>query len=62
MHFANAGAYILALSAVAAGLLLCTDYVLVQLAWHVAGHAGRMIGYAAGRPRRAIRPSKRQPS
>ena len=28
MHFANAGAYILALSAVAAGLLLCTDYVL----------------------------------
>jgi len=44
MHFANAGAYILALSTFAAGLLLCTDYVLVQLAWGIAGRAGRILG------------------
>jgi DNA segregation ATPase FtsK/SpoIIIE, S-DNA-T family len=52
MHFASAGSYILALSAVAVGLLLCTDYVLVQLAWEVAGHAGRIArSRAAGETR-----------
>ena len=51
MHFANAGAYILALSAFAAGLLLCTDYVLVQLAWEIAGRAGKIgrLARPAGR-------------
>ncbi|HTU26178.1 MAG TPA: DNA translocase FtsK [Pirellulales bacterium] len=42
MHFANAGAYILAVSTFAAGLLLCTDYVLVQLAFEVTGRVGRL--------------------
>ncbi len=45
MHFASAGSYILALSAIAVGLLLCTDYVLVQLAWEVAGRAGRIAQF-----------------
>ncbi len=31
LHFARAGSYILTSSAIAAGLLLCTDYVLVQM-------------------------------
>ncbi len=31
MHFARAGSYILTFSAIIAGLLLCTDYVLVQM-------------------------------
>ena len=34
MHFATVGAYILTLSLILGGLLLCTDYVLVRLfAW-----------------------------
>jgi len=33
MHFASAGAYILTVSVVLAGLLLCTDYVLFRLAF-----------------------------
>ncbi len=35
MHFARAGSYILTFSAIVAGLLLCTDYVLVQMVGHV---------------------------
>ena len=50
MHFAAAGAYILMVSTIVAGLLLCTDYVLVRFAARsvafVGGgmlHAGRVV-------------------
>ncbi len=33
MHFATVGAYILTLSVIVGGLLLCTDYVLLRLGW-----------------------------
>ncbi len=39
-HFATAGTYIFALSVLAAGLLLCTDYVLL----HVAAATGLLAG------------------
>ena len=35
MHFANAGAYILTLSAIAGGLLLCTEYTLLRISMRV---------------------------
>jgi S-DNA-T family DNA segregation ATPase FtsK/SpoIIIE len=43
MHFAAVGAYILALSLVLGGLLLCTDYLLI-----------RVFGWAIGRPVRSL--------
>jgi len=33
MHFATVGAYILTLSVIFGGLLLCTDYVLLRICW-----------------------------
>ena len=62
MHFATAGAYILVVSLLAGGLLLSTDYLLVQLsAWAVAGPAkgvslalggvGQMVDKRRARPR-----------
>ncbi len=47
MHFATAGTFILTLSVIFAGLLLCTDYVLVRAAARALGISGRgltMIG------------------
>ncbi|NLE37381.1 MAG: DNA translocase FtsK [Pirellulaceae bacterium] len=42
-HFASVGSYILTLSMIAGGLLLCTDYVLV-----------RLFAWTLGRPLRAL--------
>ncbi len=47
MHFANVGAYILTVSLILGGLLLCTDYLVIRLfAWTVAAPA-RGIGRGA---------------
>jgi len=43
MHFASVGAYILTVSMVVGGLLLCTDYVLI-----------RLIAWGVGRPTRGL--------
>jgi len=43
MHFAAVGAYILALSLILGGLLLCTDYLLI-----------RIFAWAVGRPVRSL--------
>jgi S-DNA-T family DNA segregation ATPase FtsK/SpoIIIE len=43
LHFAPAGAWILIATVLAVGLLLSTDYVLLQMAGHLAG-AGLMVG------------------
>ena len=37
MHFATVGAYILTLSVIVGGLLLCTDYVLLRITALVVG-------------------------
>ncbi|MEX1223387.1 MAG: DNA translocase FtsK 4TM domain-containing protein, partial [Pirellulales bacterium] len=57
MNFAAAGSYILALSLVAAGLLLTTDYWLLRFAaWSIAMPASRMGGLV----RRRQAPSRRK--
>ena len=46
-HFASMGAYIFVLSLIAGGLLLCTDYILIQLlAWGI-GTPVRSLGRGA---------------
>jgi S-DNA-T family DNA segregation ATPase FtsK/SpoIIIE len=53
LHFANVGAYILVISVVLGGLLLCTDYVLLYiLAWAV-GMPARRFGRGVFRGGRA---------
>ena len=52
MNFAAIGSYVLTLSVVAAGLLLCTDYVLVRLTALVVG---KPTVIAARLGRRALR-------
>ena len=51
-HFAATGSYILVLSLVAGGLLLCTDYVLIRLSAALFGtpmaYAGRELAKGAG--------------
>lgn len=44
MHFATAGAYVLVLCLTAAGLLLCTDYVLLRLSALLLGPPTRQMG------------------
>ncbi len=62
MHFATVGAYILTISLILGGLLLCTDYVLVRLLTLVVGkptrglsrgvlHAGAACAQRMGRDR-----------
>jgi DNA segregation ATPase FtsK/SpoIIIE, S-DNA-T family len=43
-HFANLGAYILTVSMILGGLLLCTDYALVRLAAIIIGKPTRGLG------------------
>jgi DNA segregation ATPase FtsK/SpoIIIE, S-DNA-T family len=45
MHFATIGAYILTLSLVLGGLLLCTDYVLVHLLAWLIGRPAQGFGH-----------------
>ncbi|MGC4005455.1 MAG: DNA translocase FtsK [Pirellulales bacterium] len=42
-HFASAGSYVLTLSMIAAGLLLCTDYFLVTLTGRVFGGPAKSL-------------------
>jgi len=51
-HFATLGAVILALSVVAGGLLLCTDYVLLNLAFVSAIWTAKRVGEGGRRIRR----------
>jgi S-DNA-T family DNA segregation ATPase FtsK/SpoIIIE len=44
MHFASVGAYILVLSLIVAGLLLCTDYLLVQVLALILGKPAQGLG------------------
>jgi S-DNA-T family DNA segregation ATPase FtsK/SpoIIIE len=44
MHFASVGAYILALSLILGGLLLCTDYLLIRILAWTLGRPSREIG------------------
>ena len=45
MHFATAGAYILVLSLILGGLLLCTDYVLIRVSAWLLGKPARQLGH-----------------
>lgn len=54
-HFAHVGAYVLAASLVAGGLLLCTDYVLVHLAAVVVGKPTVGVGRGLVRAGKAVR-------
>ena len=61
MNFASAGAYILTLSLIMAGLLLSTDYVLLRFAARCAGFSGRGLlfaGRAVSRRRHKNRPAE----
>jgi S-DNA-T family DNA segregation ATPase FtsK/SpoIIIE len=56
-HFAQAGAYIIAASALVGGLLLCTDYVLIRISlWLVGGSARQLVH--AGRLAASRSPAK----
>ncbi|MGD0898736.1 MAG: DNA translocase FtsK [Thermoguttaceae bacterium] len=44
MHFASVGAYILAVSLVLGGLLLCTDYLLVRIVAFILGRPAQGLG------------------
>jgi S-DNA-T family DNA segregation ATPase FtsK/SpoIIIE len=58
-HFATAGAFIVAASALLGGLLLCTDYVLVRISLWLVGapakrlvYAGRLAASRTAKPKR----------
>ena len=57
MNFASAGAYILTISIILAGLLLSTDYILLRLAARCARVSGHGLVYA-GRAVRRRRPDR----
>src|SRR5690606_36162527 len=48
-HFASAGAYILVLSLILGGLLLCTDYVLLRILGFVLGVPAKGVARALAR-------------
>jgi len=54
-HFAQIGAYVLTVSLVVGGLLLCTDYVLIQLAAVVLGKPTVGVGRGLVRAGKAYR-------
>jgi len=47
LHFATAGAYLIAVSLILGGLLLCSDYVLLRLAAWGLGLSATAVGQAA---------------
>ncbi len=57
-HFAHVGAYVLAASLVAGGLLLCTDYVLIHLAAVVLGKPTVGVGRGLVKAGKAYRDRK----
>lgn len=61
-HFAHVGAYVLAASLVAGGLLLCTDYVLFHLAAVVFGKPTVGVGRGLVKAGKAIRERKATPA
>ncbi|MDA7980237.1 MAG: DNA translocase FtsK [Pirellulales bacterium] len=52
-YFAPAGAYILAISVVVGGLLLCTDYFVFKLTGRSVAASGRAMGQLVARRRRS---------
>ena len=65
MHFASAGAYILTLSAIAGGLLLCTEYTLVRVILHllrVSLGGLLLVGRTAGKRKAASPDAADKPS
>ncbi len=61
-HFAHVGAYVLAASLVAGGLLLCTDYILIQLAAIVLGKPTVGVGRGLARAGKAYRQRGAKPA
>lgn len=49
MHFASAGTFILTLSIILAGLLLCTDYILIRGAARALGISGQVLSALSGK-------------
>jgi S-DNA-T family DNA segregation ATPase FtsK/SpoIIIE len=58
-HFASAGAYILVLSIIAGGLLLCTDYVLLRILGLVLGVPAKGVARLLARSMLRWRPEER---
>lgn len=58
-HFASAGAYVLVLSSLCCGLLLCTDYVLVHLSARVLRTPARHVGSRVAGAHRRLREQPR---
>ena len=61
LHFATFGALLITLSLIAGGLLLCTDYVLIQLALIVAAvFVDRLLPHRGARQAARANPAKHQ--